>query len=204
MTKNYGRGRMPMQSSLPGFDAAPEPTDRLFFAIFPDADTAAQLAKLARHLRGEQGLTGAPLATERFHVTLHHLGDFVGVPRDIVARAGEAAAAVAMPPFEITFNRAMSFSGRPDKRPFVLLGGDGVAALAAFQRALGTAMEKTGLKVSKTDSNYTPHVTLLYDDRLVAEQTVETIRWTAHEFVLVHSLLGQGVHVPLARWTLLP
>lgn len=192
------------QASLPGFDAAPAPTDRLFFAIFPDTDTAERIAQLAWRLRGEHGLNGKLVETERLHVTLHHLGDFVGVPRDIVARAGEAAAAVAMPPFEVTFNRAMSFSGRPDKRPFVLLGGDGLAALKAFQRTLGTAMEKAGLKLAKADANYTPHVTLLYGDLLVAEQAVETVAWTAREFVLVRSLLGQGVHVPLARWALHP
>jgi len=205
MIKNYGHvSRMPMQSSLPGFDAAPEPTDRLFFAIFPDADAAARIAQLAWRLRGEHGLKGEPLKTKRFHVTLHHLGDFAGLPQEVVTRASEAAAAVAMPPFEITFNRAMSFFGRPDERPFVLRGADGVAALKFFQLALGSAMEKTGLKVGKAKSNYTPHVTLLYDDLLVAEQAVETVGWTAHEFVLVHSLLGQGVHVPLARWTLRP
>jgi len=45
-------------------------------------------------------------------------------------------------------------------------------------------------------------VTLLYDDCSVAEQAVETICWTAREFVLVHSLIGQTLHVPLARWPL--
>lgn len=193
-----------MQSALPGFDAAPAPTDRLFFAIFPDADAAGRIAPLASRLRDEHGLNGKLIERARLHVTLHHLGDFVGVPRDIVARAGEAAATVAMPPFEMSFDRAMSFSGRPDKRPFVLLGGEGLAALKAFQRTLGTAMEKAGLKLFKADTNYTPHVTLLYGDLLVAEQAVETINWTAREFVLVHSLLGQGVHVPLARWALRP
>ena len=51
-------------------------------------------------------------------------------------------------------------------------------------------------------SQVTPHVTLLYDDVLVEERAVEPIRWTVREFVLVHSLLGQTRHVPLARWPL--
>jgi len=45
-------------------------------------------------------------------------------------------------------------------------------------------------------------VTLLYDDVLVQERAVEPIRWTVSEFVLVHSLLGQTRHIPLARWSL--
>jgi RNA 2',3'-cyclic 3'-phosphodiesterase len=78
---------MPAQSSLPGFDAEPKPTDRLFFAIFPDADTAARIARLALQLRSEHGLRGTPLKQERFHVTLHHLGDYAGLNHGIVAMA---------------------------------------------------------------------------------------------------------------------
>ncbi|MDR3451342.1 MAG: RNA 2',3'-cyclic phosphodiesterase [Rhodoferax sp.] len=192
---------MPEQLALAGFDAAPRPTDRLFFAIFPDADAAARIAQLAQHLRDEQGLKGRPLAPERFHITLHHLGDYVGLPQGIVAAASDAAATVAMPPFEVAFDRAESFFGRPRNRPFVLRAGDGVAALRVFQQTLGEAMKKTGLG-RWVEPQYTPHVTLLYDDRHVAEQPIETIGWRVHEFVLVHSLLGQGLHVPLARWPL--
>lgn len=192
---------VPGQLSLPGFDAPSQPTDRLFFAIFPGATAAARIAQLAQHLRGEHGLKGRPLATERFHITLHHLGDYVGLPQSVVAAAGDAAAAVVMSPFEVAFDRAGSFSGRPRNRPFVLRAGDGVAALRAFQQTLGEAMKKTGLG-RWVEPQYTPHVTLLYDDRHVAEQAIETIGWRVHEFVLVHSLLGQGLHVPLARWPL--
>ena len=194
---------MPEQSSLPGIDALPQqPTDRLFFAIFPDANASARIAALAQQLRGEHALHGRPLARERFHVTLHHLGDYLGVPRDVVAMADKAAMAVTtMAPFEVAFDRAASFSNAPRNRPFVLRGGDGVAALMEFQQALGMAMKHAALG-RWAKPGYTPHVTLLYDDRCVAEQAVETISWTAHELVLVHSLLGQTRHVALARWPL--
>ena len=194
---------MPEQPSLPGFDASPsQPTDRLFFAIFPDANASARIAELALQLRGEHELHGRPLARERFHVTLHHLGDYAGVRPDIVAMAGKAAAAVAtMAPFEVAFDRAASFSSAPRNRPFVLRGGDGVTALMEFQQALGMAMKEAGLG-RWAKPGYTPHVTLLYDDRCVTGQAVETIGWTAREFVLVHSLLGKTRHVALARWPL--
>ena len=193
---------MPDQPSLPGFDAAPQRlTDRLFFAVFPDADAAARIAQLAQQLRAEHGLHGKPLKPERFHVTLHHLGDYAGLPQDIVAMASQGAAAVALPPFDIAFDRAASFCSTPRNRPFVLQGDGGVAAVTVFQQALGVEMTKVGLG-RWAKSAYTPHITLLYDDRCVAEQAVETIAWTAHEFVLVHSLIGQTRHVPLARWPL--
>jgi 2'-5' RNA ligase len=193
-------GHPPEQLSPVGINAARQPMEGLFFAIFPDADAAARLAQLAQRLRAEHGLRGHPLKTERFHVTLHHLGDHAGLQHDIVAAASKAAATIAMPPFELAFDRVMSFD-RPRNLPLVLRGGDGLAALTEFQLVLGTAMKKAGLG-RWVKPSYTPHATLLYDDRHVGEQPVGTIAWTAHEFVLMRSLLGQTRHVPLARWLL--
>lgn len=190
---------MPEQSLLPGFEAAPPLTDRLFFAIFPDSAAASQIAGLAQQLREEHGLRGKPLKTERFHVTLHHLGDYAGLPQDLVAVAHAAAASTTATPFGVTFDRVASFSSAPRNRPFVLRGGDGVASLIAFQQTLGDALKKTVLG-RWAKPTYTPHVTLLYDDRSVAEQAVPAVSWTAGEFVLIHSLIGQNMHVPLARW----
>lgn len=189
------------QASLAGFDVECKRTDRLFFALVPDPDTAARIARLAHRLRREHGLKGRVIATERFHVTLHHLGDHAGLPEDLIATARTAAASVAMPPFEVVFDRVGSFSRKLGNRPLVLRGDDGVVALKTFQQALGLAMTKAGLG-RWAESQYTPHVTLLYDDRAVDEQIVETIVWTAREFILMHSLLGRTRHVPLARWPL--
>ncbi len=136
----------------------------------------------------------------RLHVTLHHLGDFVGLRQDIVDLSIEAAATIQAPAFEVVLDRVMSFKRRHNL-PMVLCGGEGVAALESFQRELGRAMQHVGLGM-KAERHFRPHVTLLYDDRAIAEQAVEPIAWTAREFVLVHSLLGQTRHVPLARWKL--
>jgi 2'-5' RNA ligase len=193
---------MPEQFSLTGFDAAPKPTDRLFFAIFPDAAAAGRIAQLAHHLRGRHGLKGRPLETGRLHITLHHLGDYPELRQDIVAAAIKAAATVVAAPFEVALDRVLSFSTRQGNRPFVLRGSDGVVALTAFQRDLCAALDRVGLGGGRARAQYTPHVTLLYDDVLVAERPVETLAWTVHEFVLVHSLLGQTVHVPLGQWPL--
>jgi 2'-5' RNA ligase len=181
------------------FDA-PAITDRLFFAIFPDPATAATIAQCADALRGAHQLTGRPLAPERFHITLHHLGDHAGVRRDIVAMASQAAEAMTTPSFEVTFDRAASFHNGGNN-PFVLQGGDGLEALKAFQRDLGLAMARAGLG-KLVDRSFTPHVTMLYDRRLVTEQALSPIRWTVGGFTLVHSLLGRTEHIPLARWAL--
>lgn len=195
---------MHLQPSLPGIDVAPRPTDRLFFAIFPETEATVRIKQFAQGLGDKYGLNGKVLETERFHVSLHHLGDFAGLPQGILPMAGKAAAVVAAvtPSFEIVFDRAMSFAVRPGNHPFVLCGTDGVATLTAFHQALGVAMARAGLKLRK--SHYTPHLTVLYDNRRIAKQIVEPVAWTVREFVLVRSLLDLTQYVPLARWPLLP
>ena len=191
----------PGQPSLPGFDSAPQATDGLFFAVFPDAGVAANTARLASHLSGEHGLTGRPHPPGRLHVSLLHLGDYAGLPSSVVDTARAAAATVAMSPFEVAFDCAMSFAGAQRNRPLVLCGGDGIGALMVFQQALAAAMAKAGLG-GRVKSSYVPHMTLLYDRRGVSGQPVETIRWSVSEFVLVHSLLGRTQYLPLGRWPL--
>lgn len=192
---------MPAQISLEGFDPPAPQTDRLFFALFPPTAVAARIDELAQRLRAEFGLKGKALQLGRLHVTLHHLGDYAGLRQDLVSAAKAAATAVRAQPFEVTFDRVMSFSRKPTNRPLVLRGDVGLAELIAFQQLLGAAMKKTVLG-SKAESHFTPHVTLLYDDHEVAEQAVESLSWTVSDFALVHSLIGKTRHTVLGRWSL--
>ena len=196
---------MSEQFSLAGFDVPPPPkprlTDRLFFALQPDADTARRIARIGEALRLEHALKGRVTAPERLHTTLLHLGDYAGFPDDLARRARDVAAALPpLAPFDVAFDRVMSFK-RPRNQPLVLRGSDDVAGLHALQQALETAARAARL-IAKKES-FTPHVTLLYDDAGVAETPIaETVGWHAHEFVLVHSLLGQTRHVVLERFAL--
>jgi 2'-5' RNA ligase len=200
---------MPEQLAFAGFEPPPpppppggphgRPTDRLLFAIYLDAGAGADAVQLTQRLRGEHGLRGKSIGTNLLHITLLHLGDHDGLPPGLVTAACGAADTIRMHPFEVAFDRVMSFSRKQGNLPFVLRGNDGLAELRTFQRMVVAAMRVIGAPVA---SGFTPHVTLLYDNVRVAEQAVETIRWTVGEFVLVHSLLGQTRHIPLARWPL--
>lgn len=189
---------MTQQMGLPGFDP-PTPTDRLMFLLYPDAATAERIAAEARRLREALNLRGQPLLTDRFHVTLHHLGDYVGLPADVVRKGEAAGAAMAAAPFEVTFDRAASFANRPGNNPFTLQGGEGVQALVAFQQRLALEMAKVGLKPDKA---FLPHVTLLYDEQIVPAQPVSPVVWTVDRFALVQSKLGQTRHIVLRTWAL--
>lgn len=181
--------------------AAQRPTDRLFFAVFPDAGAAGRIVAVAQTLHAEHGLSGKPLRVERVHITLHHLGDHAGLPQSIVDVANEAAARVTSPPFDVTFDSASSFAGPPRNRPLVLRGGAGLGGLIDLQCELGEKMKASGL-TRFVERAFTPHVTLLYDDSMLPPEPVEPIAWHVREFVLVHSLLGRTEHRILGRWAL--
>ncbi|MET0519942.1 MAG: 2'-5' RNA ligase family protein [Burkholderiaceae bacterium] len=175
-------------------------TDRLFFALRPAAATVAAVEALSAQLRAEQGLQGAPLPCAQLHITLHHLGDFSRFPQELAQRAMAAAATLHVAPFELVLDQAISFSRRPPrKQPCVLLAGEPLAPLKAFHAALVAALKAAELY---RYASFRPHLTLLYDRRAIAPQPVAPLRWTATEFLLVDSLLGQGRHEVLAAWPL--
>lgn len=185
---------------LGGFVAEPA-SDRLFFAIYPDAQAAQGITELAQSVRTRHGLRGKPLRTDRLHVTLHHLGDHAGLPESLVAAARGAAAQVAMSPFDVGFECVASFPGRAGKRPCVLRSekDDSNAALFALQSTLGERLSAAGLGRC-IERRFMPHVTLLYDERTVLPDAVPPIGWRVREFALVHSLLGRSVHRVLGRF----
>jgi 2'-5' RNA ligase len=169
---------------------------RLFLAAVPDAEAAARIHLLARALKHAHKFDRAIIAPECLHVSLFFLGEPL---EHIIRTACEAGAEVRARPFEVWFDRSVSFRGRPGNRPFVLVGGDGLDRLMSFRRTLGVALAEKGLKrLARRD--FTPHVTLTYAEREVEEHPIEPIRWTVNEFVLIHSMRG---HVRLARWPLL-
>jgi RNA 2',3'-cyclic 3'-phosphodiesterase len=168
---------------LPGL--AVQQLDGLFFSIFPDHAAAVRIANTAKHFRRIWGLKGAPLLTDRFHVTVQGLGSYDGLPRSVVAKAIEAGAAVTSRPFELAFDRVTSFAGSD---VLVLRGGDGVDGIVMFHHDLGVAMRMSGLNAG---SQLTPHITLLYERRRVEAQFIEPIRWTVRDFVLVTACVAE-------------
>ena len=194
------------QLFLPGlskpFADHPAGNDRLFLAILPGTVSAGQIARITQQFCVAYGLRARPYAVDRLHATLHHLGDFDGVPEGMIAAACEAAAEVAASakPFEVRFDRVQSFQRKSGKRPFVLLGGDGDnAGLMDFQNRLGSSLGNRGVP---HDKKFKAHVTMLRDEQTVPEVLVEPVIWTVKEFVLIHSLLGQTRYILLDRWML--
>jgi 2'-5' RNA ligase len=76
---------------------------------------------------------------------------------------------------------------------------DGDAAIARLRQSLAVALRRTGLH---PDASRTPHMTMLYDPRHVAQHAIEPICWTATRFALILSHVGLGHHQWVAEWPL--
>lgn len=203
---------MPDQLSLPGLDTderlfkpdvIPDPGGKLqrytlFLAIFPGEEDSVRLAQAAAELRSLQALQGAPLSAGRLHITLHTLATFHHtIPQSTVDAAIAASASVVCAPLPIVFDHVLSFV---KSNAFVLrcdaASDEGIARL---RQLLSLALRRVGLHPAPSD---TPHMTLLYDTRQVAEHEIAPVCWTAQRFALVLSHVGLGHHQWIAEWAL--
>jgi len=177
------------------------PRDALYFAVLPDERTARLIVELGLAWRARYGLAGKLYTPERLHVSLNSLGRHAGLPPRLVARANAVGAGVAAPAFDVVLDRLVSFR-HGERRPLVLCCGDGAAGFDVLWRRIGLGLKCAGLP-SGLAAGLTPHLTLLRDRRAITDIALETpIAWRAREFLLVHSLLGQGRHRHLGRWPL--
>lgn len=178
------------------------PTDRLFFAIMPPPDIATKIAGRAQLLREQFGIKSRPHAAARLHVTIAFLGDYAGLPPQLVADAMALAQQIDAAQFDVAFDRVAPFGGWRRRRPspVVLLAAPGAAAIHAFRQILVAALSGAGL--TRPEPDFTPHMTLFYDRQPVPATAIETINWPVREFVLIHSALGKTRYTVLGRWAL--
>jgi 2'-5' RNA ligase len=216
---------MDEQFSLPGFDPEPAPaatpktkpkaskepskkksnaTDRLFFAVLPDADAIAAIRQCTTQLWSRHRLSGQLIIDGRLHISLLGLDDFPGEEvQEVTAVVSPAAAMISLPAFDVCFDRALTFGNQkaePAKRkPWVLVESTASQGLPALQSALFAA-----LLARKAPSGFTPHLTLLYDWQRLPATDVVPITWKVREFVLVRSKIGNTSrpYDILARWPL--
>ena len=187
-----------MQDSLAGMEVRSE-TGSLFFCVFPDPAAREAIAAETDALRVEHSLSGPAIRPNRLHATLHYLGEHLIDRADIVDTATTAAARVRHAPFEVTLARVSSFSTRNDKHPCVLLCPEERPPIHGLWRELSNHLMAAGFgRYLKRE--FTPHVTVLYDTRVLIPHAIEPICWQARDFALVRS--WQGEYEVIGSWPL--
>lgn len=196
----FGSNAVPPEDkhpARPGKSQGPRKRFKLFFAILPGMADAERISRLGASLDLQYGIGGHPLRTDRLHITLHVLGEYDERPELDIALARQAADAVVAEAFDVEFDRAMTF--RTPSNPYVLRVGDGTEQIEAFWLKLG--IEIANVRPFKRPA-FTPHMTLSYNGQPKAEHPIEPLRWTAREFVLINSHVGDTYHEPVGRWSL--
>lgn len=178
--------------------------DRLFFALMPNSALAEHIRVVAEAFHQERGLDRVVQPATREHVSIMQVGDYRWRLREKHVYAAELAARrIVMPRVDITFNAIGSFAGslpraqQPAHRPLVLRADDEAPRQLCHQlrRALGR-------RLLPATRQLVPHLTLSYGPEMIAFEPVAPIRFTADEFVLIHSEVGLTRYHLRGRWPL--
>ena len=164
---------------------------RLFFALWPDAQVRAQLAAVSRRWARR------PVAGDKLHMTLLFLGRRSEQERACFC---QAASRIKCEPFELQ----MDYLGGWPRAGIQWMGTsqipDVLSGLVDSQTAVS---ESCGYQAEKRP--FVPHVTLARKVRQPKVKAgLEAIRWPVQDFVLVESVAvegGAGYEV-LQRWSL--
>jgi 2'-5' RNA ligase len=169
-----------------------EPRRRVFFGLWPEADTAAAIVRATKRAVRLSG--GRPIGKERLHITVAFLGELNAAQLE----GARAAPPIASGSFDLALDAVGFF---PRSRVLWLAPRVVPNALYELERRLWMALEERGF--AREPRIYRPHVTLAKRARAVAEK-VDAVTWRVEEFVLIESLPeGRGVHYePLQRWPL--
>jgi 2'-5' RNA ligase len=173
-------------------DEPPRGSRRVFFALWPDGQTRARLARATKDAVRRSG--GRPIAKDRFHVTVAFLGNLTPAGLEIAS---------AMPPIGVgAFTLVLDTVGAFPASRTLWLGARLVPpALTELERRLWEGLTAKGF--SREERIYRPHVTLARRARGVDEE-IAPVEWPVAELALVESLPdGRNVHYePLRSWPL--
>lgn len=163
---------------------------RLFFALWPDADTRRQCHQLCLSL----GDFGKPVAANNLHVTLVFLGSIDAAVQSAITQAADA---LPVQPMQLRFDRLSYW-----KKPAVvcLCATQTDPAVSNLAAHLTQRAAQQGIALDQRP--YRPHVTLVRKAKNLPPATVEPIVWRAQGFCLLESVstpLGVKYQV-LERW----
>jgi RNA 2',3'-cyclic 3'-phosphodiesterase len=174
-----------------------------FFAVLPDDVARAEIAGVGERFRKSYRIGGAPAGIESLHLSLCPMGRPERLRQPLESALLAAAGEVRAKSFVATLDSAMRFSAKDGQFPFVLCADTATTESALqLRKAIAAAQSCVGLQVSGV-SSFLPHVTLLKGNAVDAiEESITSIHWHVHEFVLIRSFFGQSRHEVIGRWPL--
>ncbi len=171
----------------------------LYFAAIPPVEIKNRIAAV-----WQKDGTGEKLRWDVLHLSLQNICPPGVLDRSKVAMAQTAASRLRHAEFTLTFDRLMTFGGRAGNRALVLGTDNSNPAANDLAIELRRLLAEVGVKCP-TKAKVTPHVTLSYGPGFAGTRFLaDPIRWTIQDITLIDSLIGQGRHVHLGTWRLMP
>lgn len=183
------------------FGGPPSPLHRLFFALLPSASERRKVADVAGGLHASHPHVRW-VNPERYHLTLHYLGESSGPRQDWAVRAREAADGFTGEAFELELDHLLPL-GNPRRPALTLAGASPSPDLIRFWRSLQERLIRAGFK-DHVGRGFIPHLTLGYSEPQPATPAVPPILLAPTGFVLVQSVEGQADYSFLGQWPLHP
>ena len=202
---------MTLQLAFDGFEPATSTANSktqhkhcLLFALKPNDASGAMAENIIRGLTASQQLQSGFLEPSSWQLMLARVIDAPAFPQDIADQAIEIATGIRMPPFEIAFDRGMSLRESGNKHTVMLCATPDDSGVMLLARRISAALAIEGIGGRMVKSGFNPKMTIGYATRQIpAFALSQQFYWTAREFVLIHSLLGQQQHAVLGKWPLL-
>lgn len=172
---------------------------RLFFALFPDDAEREALRRLADTLQPvyPRARWARP---ERYHLTLHFLGESDHLREDQVRAAREALRDFRAGPVEVVLDHLLCL-GNPAQPALTMAALHPSQELVAFWRGLQQRLLRAGFK-QHAGRSFVPHLTLGYVSPRVQPVDVPAVRLRPGAVQLVHSVQGQPDYDVVGRWPL--
>lgn len=164
---------------------------RVFFAVWPDAATAARLDQLGHQAHAK--LSGRRMRRDTLHMTLAFIGEVsqarIETLRQTAARLREDSFSLQIDRIDCWRHNRIVWAGCRQTPP-------------ALSRLAGQLAAGCGVTEAR---EFAAHVTLLRDAQCLLPPEFEPIVWPVREFVLVESKLSdKGAHYDIIdRWPLL-
>ena len=181
------------------FGGAPQPLHRLFFALLPSGDERARLASVAAGLHASHPRTRW-VDPQRYHLTLHYLGESSGPREDWVVRARQAADGFTGERFDLRLDHLLAL-GNPRRPALTLAASSSSVELTRFWRGLQECLIRAGFK-DHVGRQFVPHLTLGYGEPEPPTPEIASIPLAPTAFVLVQSVEGQADYTFLGHWPL--
>lgn len=154
-------------------------TRRLFFALWPDEETRAELGAVSRSAL--RACKSRAVPAQNYHLTLAFLGDQSGQQVDRLA----TLASVAVPEFELLLDHFGHWHG---SRVLWLGLHECPTGLAALVAQIRTELDGLGISYDRRD--FRPHLTLARKVTAIPElEAPAPVQWRVSTYALVESVV---------------